>query len=152
MLRWCFWAGAWFDSGYMFQRRRTVEVPLSVHRPETGTHSVKLCKVVDNTVMAEDVFVGPVQQTTEISQLQSIDEVFDVLLVQVQQFMVHAVRSQVEIPQLQPVLLDPVVRTPLCATTVVWSMFWRSSSTVLRPCDHAATFAQWKCPRFSFRR
>ena len=20
MLRWCFWAGAWFDSGYMFHR------------------------------------------------------------------------------------------------------------------------------------
>ena len=36
----------------------------------------------------------------------------------------------VEIPQLQPVFMDPVVR-PLCATTVAWSMLWRSSSTVL---------------------
>ena len=45
----------------------------------TGTHSVKLCKFVDNPVMA--------QQTTKISQLQSIDEVFDVLLVQVQQIL-----------------------------------------------------------------
>ena len=35
---------------------------------------------------AEDVSLGPVQQTTEIPQLQSIDEVFDVFLVQVQQF------------------------------------------------------------------
>ena len=32
MLWWRFFAGAWFDSGYMFQRRRIVEVPLSVHR------------------------------------------------------------------------------------------------------------------------
>ena len=49
----------------MFQRRRTVEVPLSVHRQsggycryvaETGTHSVKLCKVVDNPVMAQRTF------------------------------------------------------------------------------------------------
>ena len=36
MLRWCFWAGAWFDSGYMFQRRRTVEVLFSVHRQSGG--------------------------------------------------------------------------------------------------------------------
>ena len=35
-LRWCSWAGAWFDSGYKFQRRRTVEVPLLVHRQSGG--------------------------------------------------------------------------------------------------------------------
>ena len=44
---------------------RTVEVPLPVHRQsggycfyvtETGTHSVKLCNVVDNPVMAQRTF------------------------------------------------------------------------------------------------
>ena len=42
---------------------------------KTGAHSVQLCKVVD----------CPVQQTTEISQLQSIDAVV-VVVVQVLQF------------------------------------------------------------------
>ena len=37
---------------------------------------------------AEDVSVGPVQQTIVIPQLQSIDTVFDVPLVQVQQILV----------------------------------------------------------------
>ena len=70
---------------------------------ETGTHSVKLCiiglvidipvvvvhvQVVDNTVVAQRaVSVGPLQQTTEIPQLQSIDKVFDVPLVHVQQIL-----------------------------------------------------------------
>ena len=36
LLQWCSWAGAWFDSGYKFQRRRTVEVPISVHRQSGG--------------------------------------------------------------------------------------------------------------------
>ena len=72
--------------------RCVVEVPLSVHRQsgghccyvtETGTHSVKLCKVVDNPVMAQRTFL---QQTTEISQLQSIDTMFDVPAALVQQF------------------------------------------------------------------
>ena len=36
LLRRCFWSVAWFDSGIMFQRRRTVEVPISVHRQSGG--------------------------------------------------------------------------------------------------------------------
>ena len=69
---------------------------------ETGSHSVKLCiigLVIDMPVVvhvpgrrqhcrgAEAVSLGPVQQTTEIPQLQSIDEVFAVLPVQVQQIL-----------------------------------------------------------------
>ena len=44
-------------------------------------------KVVDISVVAQRQFplVLTVQQTTEIPQLQSIDEVFDVSVVQVQQ-------------------------------------------------------------------
>ena len=49
---------------------------------------------------AEDVPLGPVQQTTDISQLQSVGTVVVVVVT-------------VEIPQLQPVFLDPVVRTPV---------------------------------------
>ena len=36
MLWWSFFAGAWFDSGYMFQRRRIVEVPISVRYAQSS--------------------------------------------------------------------------------------------------------------------
>ena len=49
---------------------------------------------------AEDVSLGPVQQTIEILQLQSIDQVFDVLVVQFQQIRAKSWET-VEIPQLQ---------------------------------------------------
>ena len=93
-LRWCSWAGAWFDSGYMFQRRRTVEVPISVHRQSGGFALLyrdrsAQCQTVQSRRLpchgAEDVSLGPVQQTTEISKLQSIDTVV-VVVVQVLQF------------------------------------------------------------------
>ena len=97
LLGWCL-----FDSGYMFQRRRTVEVPLSVHRQSGGycsylqrqVRTVSNCARSTTLSWREDVSLGSVQQTTEMSQLQSIDEVFDVLLVQVQQVRVQAVRRQ----------------------------------------------------------
>ena len=63
---------------------------------ETGTHSVN-CAFLDQLLTcplcmsksltchgAEVVSLGPVQQTTEILQLHSIDQVFDVLVAQVQ--------------------------------------------------------------------
>ena len=65
---------------------------------------------------------------------------------------VHAVRRQSRSHSCSPFFWTLSFARPLCATKVAWSMLWRSSSTVLRPCDHGATFAQWKCPRFSFRR
>ena len=49
---------------------------------------------------AEDVSLGLVQQTTEILQLQYIDQVFDVLVVQFQQIRAKSWET-VEIPQLQ---------------------------------------------------
>ena len=55
--------------------------------------------------------------------------------------------------QLQPVFLDPgrsharcVQRQLLCRCSCA------GHRRFSRPCDHAATFAQWKCPSFSFRR
>ena len=64
-----------------------------------------------------------------------------------------AVRSSeetVEIPQLQPVFLDPIVH----ARCVQRQLLGRCSGAVRRfsrPCDHAATFAQWKeVPQFQF--
>ena len=78
----------------MFQRRRTVEVPLSVHRQSGGYCSylqrqVRTVSTVQGRRLpchgAEDVSLGPVQQTTEISQLQSNDTVV-VVVVQVLQF------------------------------------------------------------------
>ena len=93
MLWWSFFAGAWFDSGYMFQRPRTVEVPLSVHRQSDTALIYRdryaQCQTVQGRRPpchgAEDVSLGPVQQTTEISQLQSIDTVV-VVVVPVLQF------------------------------------------------------------------
>ena len=102
---------------------------------ETGTHSVKLCiigLVIDVPVVvqrqvhssrssgrrhpcrgAEAVSVGPVQQTTEIHQLHSIDQVFDVPVAQVQLFPGAGREKLVEISQLQPLRLDSVVHTPV---------------------------------------
>ena len=65
LLQWCSWAGAWFDSGYKFQRLRTVEVPLFVHRQsggycsftETGSHSATCyvcCDVYPQCNSADD--------------------------------------------------------------------------------------------------
>ena len=69
-----------------------MEVPLSVHR-QSGGHCSYLQRQLRTvpTVQgrrlpchgAEDVSLGLVQQTTVIPQLQSIDTVFDVLVVQV---------------------------------------------------------------------
>ena len=59
MLRWCSWAGAWFDSGYKFQCRGAYfssSSKLLLLFTETGAHSVKLCKVVDYPVMAQRTF------------------------------------------------------------------------------------------------
>ena len=52
---------------------------------------------------AEAVSHGAVQQATEILQLQFIDKVFDVLVVQVQQFSGAVGEETVVLQQLQPV-------------------------------------------------
>ena len=49
--------------------------------------------------------------------MQSIDQVFDVPVVQVQHFSVAGREKLVEIPQLQPLRLDMSFTRPLCATT-----------------------------------
>ena len=78
----------------MFQRRRTVEVPISVHRQSGGYCSYLQRQVRTGSNCAKSSttlswrrgrFPCPVQQTTEISQLQSIDTVV-VVVVQVLQF------------------------------------------------------------------
>ena len=174
MLWWSFFAGAWFDSGYMFQRRRAVEVPLSVHRQsggyccyvtETSTHSVKLCKVVDNPVMAQRTFL---QQTTEISQLQSIDTMFDVPAALVQQFpRVKTVRYRDPTVALVVFLLGPGRSHARCVQRQMPGWFRRRCSTFERgrcPCYAGAvpvvmdapvtvqrrrSLEQWKCLRIS---
>ena len=60
---------------------------------------------------AEDVSFGPVQQTTKISQLQSLIW-WSSYVLPVPQF-VRSCEETVEIPQLQLVFLDPVVHTPV---------------------------------------
>ena len=60
---------------------------------------------------AEDVPFGLVQQTTDISQLQSLIW-WSSYVLPVPQF-VRSCDETVEIPQLQPVFLDPVVHTPV---------------------------------------
>ena len=60
---------------------------------------------------AEDVSFGPVQQTTEISQLQSLIW-WSSCVLPVPQF-VRSCEETVEIPELQPFFLDPVVHTPV---------------------------------------
>ena len=86
-----------------------MEVPLSVHRHSGGHCSylqrqVRTVQTVQGRRLpchdAEDVSLGLVQQTTEIPQLQYIDQVFDVLVVQFQQIRAKLWET-VEIPQLQ---------------------------------------------------
>ena len=103
----------------------------------------KLCKVVDYPVMAQRTFpLVPLQQTTEISQLQSIETVVDLLVVQFQQ--IRAKSWETSCNSNSP---GQVVARPLCATTVAYGR--RSSVQFIdgceRPCDHAR---QWKCRRF----
>ena len=70
---------------------------------------------------AEDDSLGPVQQTTEIPQLQSINTMFDVLVVHFQQIRVKSWET-VEIPQLQLVFSWPGCCLPvLCNNRCVWS-------------------------------
>ena len=130
MLRWCFWAGAWFDSGYMFQPRPSVEVPLqfivsggycsNLQGQVRTVPTVQGCRLPCHG--AEDVSFGLVQQITVIPQLQSIGTVFDVLVVQVEQIRAKSWET-VEIPQLQldfswSSCCSPVVCNDRCP----WSM------------------------------
>ena len=101
---------------------------------ETGTHSVKLCKVVDNPVMAQRTLdLVPCSRPQRFPSCS--------LLILWSSWLCRSCSSgtrceeTVEVPQLQPVFLDLVDRTP-----------------VVRNDSSAATFAQWKCPRFSFHR
>ena len=76
---------------------------------ETGAHG------------AEDVSLGLVQQTTEIPQLQYIDQVFDVLVVQFQQIRAKSWET-VEIPQLQLEFSWTSCCTPVvCNNRCPWS-------------------------------
>ena len=104
---------------------------------ETGTHSVKLCKVLDYPVMAQRTF--PLVPCSRPQRFPSCS-----LLVRWSSWLCRSCSSgtrreeTVEIPQLQPVFWNLSFARPLCATTVAWSMFWRSSSTVLTslwPCS-----------------
>ena len=79
---------------------------------------------------AEDVSLGLVQQTTEIHQLQFIDQVFDVLVVQFQQIRAKLWET-VEIPQLQLVFSWTRCCSPVaCNKRCLWSAVQCSSSTV----------------------
>ena len=101
--------------------RPTVEVPLSVHRQsggyccyvtETGTHSVKLSKVVDTPVMAQRTF--PLVPCSRPQRFPSCS-----LLIRWSSWLCRSCSSgarredTVEIPQLQPIFLEPVVHTPV---------------------------------------
>ena len=139
MLRRCFWAGAWFDSGYMFQRRRTVEGPVSVHRQSGGFALLyrdrsAQCQTVHSRRLpchgAEDVSLVPCSRPQRFPSCS--------LLIRWSSWLCRSCSSgtrrveTVEIPQLQPVFLDPVVRTlVVCNDRCPWSMSSCSSSTVL---------------------
>ena len=97
---------------------------------ETGAHSVKLCKVVDYTVMAQRTF--PLVPCSRPQRFPSCS-----LLIRWSSWLCRSRSSCAVVGDSR----DPTVAAqffwtlsfarPLCATTVVWSMFWRSSSTVL---------------------
>ena len=94
MPRWCFSAGSWFDSGYLFQLDflwrclfqfivKVVDTALIYKDRYTQCQTVQGRRLPCHG--AEDVSLGLMQQTTEISQLQSIDTLV-VVVVQVLQF------------------------------------------------------------------
>ena len=114
MLRRCFWAGAWFDSGYMFQRRRTVEVPISVHRQSGGFALLSRdksaqCQTVQSRRLpchgAEDVSLVPCSRPQRFPSCS--------LLIRWSSWLCRSCSSgtrrveTVEIPQLQPVFSGP---------------------------------------------
>ena len=143
MLRWCFWAGAWFDSGYMFQR--TVEVPLSVHR-QSGGHCSYLQRQIRTVHFvqgrrlqchgAEDVSLGLVQQTTEIPQLQFIDQVLMSSLRRSSRF-VGSCGIQSISHSCSSYSPGQVVARPLCATIVAYGRRSSVQSVVNVPVIHA---------------
>ena len=106
---------------------------------EAGTHSAELCtldwlltcpffvhvKVVDYPVVAQRQF-PLVLYTIEILQLQYIDQVFDVLVAQVQQICANTWET-VEIPQLQLVFswtscCSPVVCNDRCPRSMSFAV------------------------------
>ena len=89
---------------------------------ETGTHSVTLCFLdwlltcplcMSRSSSTLSWRRGRFPWTTEILQLQSIDQVLDVPVAQVQVFSGAGREKLVEIPQLQPLILDTVVHLPV---------------------------------------
>ena len=104
----------------MFQRRRTVEVPISVHRQSGGFALLyrdrsAQCQTVQSRRLpcygAEDVSLVPCSRPQRFPSCS--------LLIRWSSWLCRSCSSgtrrveTVEIPQLQPVFLDPVVRTPL---------------------------------------
>ena len=84
---------------------------------------------------AEDVSLGLVQQTTEISQLQSIDQVFNVLVVQFQQIRAKSWGDGRDPKVATRILLDKLLlaRCVQQQMPVVVAVI----DGCVRPCDHA---------------
>ena len=161
MLRRCFWSGAWFDSGIMFQRRRTVEVPISVHRQSGGfallyRDKSAQCQTVQSRRLpchgAEDVSLVPCSRPQRFPSCSLFPSC------RPQRFpgpavRVHAVWRQSRSHSCSPFFWTLSFARSLCATTDAHGRCPRAvHRRFSRPCDHAATFAQWKCSRFSYRR
>ena len=87
---------------------------------------------------AAAVSLGPLEQTTEIPQLQSIEDVFDVSLVQVQQIPGAVCEKTVAIPQLQFVFFPGLGRSQLVV--------------VQRQCRLVQTSENCAGPQFRFER
>ena len=76
-------------------------------------------------------FSRSILPTSEIPQLQFIDQVLDVLVAQVRQIRAKSWET-VEIPQLPLVFSWTSCCTPVvCNNRCPWSMTWRNSSTVV---------------------
>ena len=136
-LRWCSWAGAWFDSGYMFQRLRTVEVPLLVHRQSGGycSYLQRQVHTVSNCASrrlpchgAEDVSLGLVSRPRRFPSCSTLIRCSMSLLRSSSRFLRSRGRRS-RSHSCSSYSLDQVVARPLRATTDAYGC--RSSSTIL---------------------
>ena len=119
---------------------------------ETSPHSVKLCKVVDYPVMAQRTFLW--SRAADHRDFQVAVYCYGGRRgCAGPAVRVHAVWRQSRSHSCSPFFWTLSFARSLCATTDAHGRCPRAvHRRFSRPCDHAATFAQWKCSRFSYRR
>ena len=135
---WCLSSVPRQSGGYFRYAQRHVRTVFNCAILVIDTPVVVHVEVVDFPVMTQMTF-SLVSADLEISQLHSVDQVFDVLVAQVLQI----VRSRGYCRQ------DSCCMPVVCNDMWLWSITLQFIDSCERPCDHTATVVQWQSLRFS---